>query len=161
MSTVVVRAAVPGDCEAVAAMVVALAALHDVASGTTAQGLREAAFGVRPTIEILVATIDGQLVGYLIHQDTYSTWRGVNGLFVVDLYVDPVWRGRRIGEALMSAAARRGLEKDARFMRLDIDATTRRARGSTSGSASRSGRMTATARPRRRRCGRWRGFEPR
>lgn len=122
MSTVVVRAAEPADCEAVAAMVVALAALHDVASGTTAQGLGEAAFGVRPTIEILVATIDGQLVGYLIHQDTYSTWRGVNGLFVVDLYVDPVWRGRRIGEALMSAAARRGLEKDARFMRLDIDA---------------------------------------
>jgi ribosomal protein S18 acetylase RimI-like enzyme len=122
MSGVVIRPATADDCDAVAAMVIALAALHDVRSGTTPDGLREAAFGARPTIEILVAEIGGRLVGYLIHQDTYSTWRGVNGLFVVDLFVDPALRGRRIGESLMAAAAKRGIEKDAHFMRLDIDA---------------------------------------
>ncbi len=121
MKPFVVRPAREEDCGSIAAMVLSLAADHGVDSGTTAAGLIEAAFGPKTTIEMLVASADERIVGYLIHQDTYSTWRGANGVFVVDLYVEPVWRGSRVGEALMKAAARRGLEKGARFMRLDID----------------------------------------
>ena len=109
MSVVTVRPARPADCRAVAAMVVELAALFGVASGTTAEGLANEAFGPRPTIEILVAASGDTLVGYLLHQDCYSTYRGANGLFVVDLFVAPDRRGQGIGEALIGAAARRGL----------------------------------------------------
>ncbi len=116
-----IRPAREDDCSTIAAMVLLLAAQHGVASGTTSAGLMEAAFGDHATIEMLVASSDGQVIGYLIHQDTYSTWRGANGVFVVDLYVDPVWRGSGVGEALMKAAARRGVQKGARFIRLDID----------------------------------------
>jgi GNAT superfamily N-acetyltransferase len=116
-----IRQARPEDCEAVADMVIDLAALFGVAAGATAEGLRLEAFGARPTIEILVAEApDGTLASYLIHQDTYSTWRGANGVFVVDLFVKPQWRNEGLGIRLMAEAARRGLSKGARFMRLDI-----------------------------------------
>ncbi|CAM5776003.1 GCN5 family N-acetyltransferase [Labrys miyagiensis] len=116
-----IRPARPEDCEAVADMVVDLAALFGVSSGTSAEGLRTEAFGARPTIEILVAEAsDEALAAYLIHQDTYSTWRGANGVFVIDLFVRPQWRNEGIGIRLMAEAARRGAAKGARFMRLDI-----------------------------------------
>lgn len=117
-----VRAAEPGDCEAIAAMVIELAALFGVRSGTTSDVLRTETFGPRPTIAILVAeAADGTLAGYLVHQDTFSTWRGANGVFVVDLFVQPQWRNDGIGIKLMAEAARLGLAKGARFMRLDVN----------------------------------------
>ncbi|WP_413990212.1 N-acetyltransferase family protein [Labrys okinawensis] len=117
-----IRPAKPEDCEVVADMVVDLAALFGVTAGITAEGLRVEAFGARPTISLLVAEApDGALAGYLVHQDTYSTWRGANGVFVVDLFVRPQWRNDGIGIRLMAEAARRGVAKGARFMRLDIN----------------------------------------
>ncbi|GLS17687.1 GCN5 family N-acetyltransferase [Labrys miyagiensis] len=116
-----IRPARPEDCEAVVDMVVDFAALFGVTAGTTAEGLRVEAFGSRPTISLLVAEApDGTLAGYLVHQDTYSTWRGANGVFVVDLFVKPQWRNDGIGIKLMAEAARQGAAKGARFMRLDI-----------------------------------------
>jgi ribosomal protein S18 acetylase RimI-like enzyme len=118
-----IRSARPEDCEVVAGMVVDLAALFGISSGTTAEGLRAEAFGARPSIEIVVAEApDRTLAGYLVHQDTYSTWRGANGVFVVDLFVRPYWRNDGTGVKLMSEAARRGVAKGARFMRLDVNA---------------------------------------
>ena len=103
-------------------MVIELARVFGVKSGTTADFLREGAFGARPTFDILVAeSPSGDLAGYLIHQDTLSTWRGANGVFIVDLFVHPDWRHDGVGIKLMQAAARAGVAKGARFMRLDID----------------------------------------
>ena len=123
MSEVRVRQALSEDCDAVAAMVQRLAALFGVRSGTTGAILRHEAFGLRPTIEILVAEAEGKLVGYLVHQDTFSTYRGANGLFVVDLFVEPDRRNDRLGQRLMAAAARAAQAKGARFIRLDLDAS--------------------------------------
>ena len=129
MRSVWIRSAVPDDCEAVAAMVIELARVFGVKSGTTADFLREGAFGARPTFDILVAeSPSGDLAGYLIHQDTLSTWRGANGVFIVDLFVHPHWRNDGIGDKLTQAAARAGQAKGARFMRLDIDENNHAAR---------------------------------
>ncbi len=117
-----IRPAEPRDCEAVSDMVIDLAALFGVRSCTTPDALRKEAFGPRPTIGMVVAeTPDGALAGYLVHQDTFSTWRGANGVFVVDLFVRPQWRNNGIGIRLMAEAARQGRAKGARFMRLDIN----------------------------------------
>lgn len=117
-----IRPAELRDCEAVADMVIDLAALFGVRSGTTAGVLQAEAFGPRPTIAIIVAEAgDGVLAGYLVHQDTFSTWRGANGVFVVDLFVKPQWRNDGIGIKMMAEAARQGIVKGARFMRLDIN----------------------------------------
>jgi ribosomal protein S18 acetylase RimI-like enzyme len=129
MKPVQIRPAAPDDCEAIAAMVIELARLFGVKAGTTAGFLREGAFGARPSFDILVAQdAEGGLVGYLIHQNTLSTWRGANGVFVVDLFVHPHWRNDGIGDKLTQAAARAGQAKGARFMRLDIDENNHAAR---------------------------------
>ncbi|MDT3378715.1 GNAT family N-acetyltransferase [Labrys neptuniae] len=118
-----IRPATPEDCDAIAAMVGELAALFGVAAGTTGDILRAEAFGAVPRIGIAVAEASqGVLAGYLVHQDSFSTWRGANGVFVVDLYVAPQWRNDRIGIRLLAEVARRGRQRGARFMRLDLDA---------------------------------------
>jgi ribosomal protein S18 acetylase RimI-like enzyme len=121
MGEVRVRPARPEECDAIAAMVLRLAAIFGVKSGTTGEGLHREAFGPRPTIAILIAADGDDLAGYLIHQDTFSTWRGTNGLFVVDLFVEPSRRNDRVGLKLMRAAAQAGAERGARFLRLDLD----------------------------------------
>jgi len=121
MGAIAIRPVHPEECEAVAAMVLRLAAMFGVKSGTTGEALRREAFGARATIAILVAVDGADLLGYLIHQDTFSTWRGANGLFVVDLFVEPQRRSDGIGLKLLRAAAREGAAKGARFLRLDID----------------------------------------
>jgi ribosomal protein S18 acetylase RimI-like enzyme len=116
-----IRDATPDDCDRVAAMVQELARLAGVAAGTTAAILRREAFGERPTIAILVAEEQAGLAGCLIHQDTFSTWRGANGVFVVDFFVREDRRGEGIGHALIAEAARRGHSRGACFMRLDVE----------------------------------------
>jgi ribosomal protein S18 acetylase RimI-like enzyme len=116
-----IRSAAPEDCDGVAAMVRDLASLAGVVAGTTASILTREAFGERPTIAILVAEDGPGLAGFLIHQDTFSTWRGTNGVFVVDFFVREERRGEGIGHALIAEAARRGRAGGARFMRLDVE----------------------------------------
>lgn len=118
-----IRPARPEDCDAVAALVAELAGLFGVKAGTTGEILRAEACGPAPRLGILVAeAADGSLAGYLIHQDHFSTWRGANGIFVIDLYVEPSRRNDRLGLRLLAEAARLGRERGARFMRLDLDA---------------------------------------
>lgn len=118
-----IRPAAPEDCDAVAAMVAELAAVFGVTAGTTGDILRAEAFGAAASIGIVVAqAAGGALAGYLVHQDSFSTWRGANGVFVVDLYVQPQWRNDRVGIRLLAEAGRRGRRRGARFMRLDLDA---------------------------------------
>jgi ribosomal protein S18 acetylase RimI-like enzyme len=121
LTAVRIRQATVADCDAVAALVQDLARLAGMESGTTGATLAEAAFGPRPTMAILLAEDEWSPVGCLIHQDTFSTWRGANGVFVVDFYVKPGHRGRGIGLALMREAARLGRARGARFMRLDVE----------------------------------------
>lgn len=121
MTTVRVRPGRPEDCPAVAAMVQDLARIAHVEAGVTGEILAREAFGPRPTIALIVAEDDWGLLGCLVHQDTFSTWRGANGVFVVDLFVRDGQRGRGIGLDLIRAAARTGIERGARFMRLDVE----------------------------------------
>jgi GNAT superfamily N-acetyltransferase len=116
-----IRDAASCDCEGVAAMVQELAGLAGVVAGTTAAILRREAFSERPTIAILVAEDEAGLAGCLIHQDTFSTWRGANGVFVVDFFVREDRRGQGVGGALIAEAARQGRSRGALFMRLDVE----------------------------------------
>jgi ribosomal protein S18 acetylase RimI-like enzyme len=116
-----IRDGTAGDCEAVAGLVRDLARLAHVEAGITGAILAREAFGARPTLAFLVAEAAGEIVGCLVHQDSFSTWRGANGVFVVDLFVAPDRRGRGLGRRLLAEAARRGRRRGAAFMRLDVE----------------------------------------
>jgi ribosomal protein S18 acetylase RimI-like enzyme len=111
------------ECEAVAAMVHGLA--RDTGAGlipaVDAAALRDNACGAAPLIDVVVAEVDGRLAGACLGLMTFSTWRGVRGLYVVDLFVNPAHRGVGVGESLLRETARRAAAKGARFVKLEVD----------------------------------------
>jgi ribosomal protein S18 acetylase RimI-like enzyme len=80
--------------------------------------LRSALFGPDAFVESLVAKVDGEYAGYAIFYPNFSTFRGQKGYYLEDLYVDPAFRGKRIGEALIRTIAARGAARG--FERIDF-----------------------------------------
>jgi GNAT superfamily N-acetyltransferase len=52
-----------------------------------------------------VAEVDGVVVGCALWFLNFSTWRGVHGVYLEDLYVQPAHRGSGLGRALLAALA--------------------------------------------------------
>ena len=97
-----------GDVEAVVALVHELAEYERAAQHChlTAAQLRAALFGPAPALFGHVAEVDGVVVGCALWFLNFSTWRGVHGLYLEDLYVQPAHRGAGLGRALLRAAGR-------------------------------------------------------
>ena len=72
----------------------------------TTESLEEALFGERPTIYAHVAEERGEVQGFALWFLNYSTWEGVNGIYLEDLYVRPDARGAGHGKALLANLAR-------------------------------------------------------
>lgn len=56
--------------------------------------------------EVIFAVSDGREVGFALYFHNFSTFLGRAGLYLEDLYVEPAYRGRGIGKALLRALAR-------------------------------------------------------
>src|SRR5215469_8048158 len=67
-------------------------------------------FGENPLFRALIAEWDGQVAGYAIFFGNYSTWVG-RGLYLEDLFVREAFRGRGIGQALLTAVAKIAVEE--------------------------------------------------
>jgi hypothetical protein len=77
-----VRPAVPDDVEQIHGFVIELAEYErarEQVTGTV-EMLRQALFGPRPAAEALVATVDGETVGFALFHGTFSTWECAAGL---------------------------------------------------------------------------------
>ncbi len=61
-------------------------------------------FGENPRFRVLLAEWDGQLAGYELVYEFYSSFAG-RGLFLEDIYVREEFRGKGIGVALMAQTA--------------------------------------------------------
>ncbi len=70
----------------------------------TKESLARDGFGPRPEFRVLIAEWDGQPAGYAFFFDCYSTFRG-RGLFLEDLFVRAQFRGKKVGDALLSRVA--------------------------------------------------------
>jgi GNAT superfamily N-acetyltransferase len=95
------------DVEAVVGLVHELAAYERAREHchlTPAQ-LRAALFGSAPALFGHVAEVDGNVVGCALWFLNFSTWRGVHGIYLEDLYVQPAHRGGGLGRALLAALA--------------------------------------------------------
>ncbi|MFI7011534.1 GNAT family N-acetyltransferase [Streptomyces sp. NPDC050145] len=110
-----IRVADAADVPAIHAMVRELAeyekALEEVRASEGQ--LREALFGVRPAAFAHVAEDDetGEVVGFALWFLNFSTWRGVHGIYLEDLYVRPGARGGGYGKALLTELARICVER--------------------------------------------------
>ncbi|HEY2699735.1 MAG TPA: GNAT family N-acetyltransferase [Pseudonocardiaceae bacterium] len=73
----------------------------------TVDQLSTALFGADPTVFAHVAENDaGVVVGTAVWFLTFSTWDGVHGIYLEDLYVTPEQRGTGLGFALLVELAR-------------------------------------------------------
>lgn len=59
----------------------------------------------------LIASLEGQAVGYAIYFFNFSTWLGRAGLYLEDLYVTPSARGSGVGQALLRKLAGIAVER--------------------------------------------------
>jgi ribosomal protein S18 acetylase RimI-like enzyme len=117
---IAIRPMQAGDAAAVAAMVQALA--REKGGRAVPKLTAEDLLKNGDLVDVTVAKSgSGDVAGACLSLMTFSTWRGAKGMYVVDLFVDPKWRGRNLGEALLRAAARRARERGAQFIKLEVD----------------------------------------
>jgi GNAT superfamily N-acetyltransferase len=79
--------------------------LHAVVA-TEADVVRDL-FGPNPRVFCDLAFWDGAPAGFALWFHNYSTFRGRHGLYLEDLFVEPAYRGRGIGKALLRHLAQR------------------------------------------------------
>ncbi|WP_371616591.1 N-acetyltransferase family protein [Streptomyces sp. NBC_00454] len=109
-----IRNAVVSDIPVIHAMIRELADYEKVPdeARATEEQLREALFGERPAAFAHIAqTPEGEAVGFSLWFLSFSTWRGVHGIYLEDLYVRPGVRGGGHGKALLRELARICVER--------------------------------------------------
>ncbi|WP_448662187.1 GNAT family N-acetyltransferase [Sphingomonas sp. CJ20] len=101
------RFARPDDVEQILAFVRELAAFEREPDAVvaTAPMLHAALFGEGAVAEAVIAEVDGAAAGFALFFRNFSTWTGLPGLYLEDLYVTPEARGRGVGKALLQHLA--------------------------------------------------------
>jgi GNAT superfamily N-acetyltransferase len=67
--------------------------------------LHAALFGPAPVASCHLAEHNGRVVGFALWYVTFSTWKGLPGLWLEDLFVEPAARGHGLGRALLQHLA--------------------------------------------------------
>ncbi|MFX0575536.1 GNAT family N-acetyltransferase [Nocardia nepalensis] len=102
-----IRRAAPADVPALVGLVEDLAEYEKSRDECTltAEQLHTALFGPSPAVFAHVVEDETGVVGCAIWFLNYSTWTGVHGIYLEDLYVKPQTRGKGYGKALLAALA--------------------------------------------------------
>ena len=77
----------------------------------TEANIREHVFGPNPVAEVLLAYWDGEPVGFALYFRNFSTFLGQAGIYLEDLFVEPEYRGKGIGKALLIRLAKIAIER--------------------------------------------------
>ncbi len=114
-----IREATPADVPAIHQLIIELAIYEkepDAVDATEAD-LHAALFtgdksgSGQPAAFAHVATVEDEVVGIAIWFLNYSTWQGVHGIYLEDLFVKPEHRGLGIGKALLKTLAQLCVER--------------------------------------------------
>lgn len=106
-----VRRATPSDVAAITGLIYELAEYEKARHECTVapEQIEAALFGPHPAVFAHVVEVEAdagrQVVGTAVWFRNFSTWDGVHGIYLEDLYVTPDHRGAGHGTALLAALA--------------------------------------------------------
>ena len=112
--TVRIRRAAPDDAAAITAMIHDLARFEHAADQCTVveTQISTALFGQPATLRAHVAEVDGDVAAMALWFLNFSTWDGVAGIYLEDLYVRPPFRRLGLARGLLAALAQECLDND-------------------------------------------------
>jgi GNAT superfamily N-acetyltransferase len=116
-----IRTATPADVPFILALIHGLAEFEREPNSVhiTEQQLLEDGFGKHPYYECLIAEADGTPAGFALFFPIYSTWQG-RSLHLEDLFVQPEFRNRGIGKALLRRVAALAVERGCTRLQWDV-----------------------------------------
>lgn len=111
--TVNIRRVRPGDEAEITAMIHELAVFEHAAEECTVteSQMRTALFSAHPTVFGHLAQVDGQPAAVALWFLNFSTWDGVAGVYLEDLFVRPDFRRRGLARKLLSTLAAECVEQ--------------------------------------------------
>lgn len=71
----------------------------------------EKLFGARPYAEVVIGEEDGEAQGFALFFHNFSTFEGLPGIYLEDLFVRPEARGAGLGKALLAHLAALAVER--------------------------------------------------
>jgi len=117
--TFALRPATANDASAIHGFIYELAVYEKEpdAVEATPESIREQMLADRPPFECVIGEEDGTPVGMALYFQSYSTWKGLPGIYLEDLYVQPDHRGKGYGGMLLAELAAIAVERG--FARVD------------------------------------------
>jgi GNAT superfamily N-acetyltransferase len=111
--TLLMRPAEAADVPIIAELIRGLARFEKMEGDVTMteERLAENLFGQHRYAETLLAEEDGTPVGFALFFHNFSTFLGLPGVYLEDLFVVPEHRGRGIGRALLRHLARVAMDR--------------------------------------------------
>ena len=105
--TIALRFATAADVPQILQFIRALADYEKLGPEVVASeaDLRATLFGERRYAEVVIADCAGTPAGFALFFHNYSTFLGKPGIFLEDLFVDPAFRKRGVGAALLGFLA--------------------------------------------------------
>jgi GNAT superfamily N-acetyltransferase len=103
-----IRRAEPADADAITAMIHDLAHFERAPERCTVveSQIRSALFGCSATLKAHVAEVDGEVAAMALWFLNFSTWDGVEGIYLEDLFVRPQFRRLGLARGLLTALAK-------------------------------------------------------
>ena len=86
----------------------------------TEERLRNSLFGERPFAQALIAYEEDNPIAFAVYFFNFSTFEGLPGLYLEDIYVRPPFRGKGIGRQLFSFLANVALEAGCSRIELSV-----------------------------------------
>lgn len=110
---IAIRPATQSDLPAILALIHALAEYENLSHAVVATEdlLHRWLFGSDRAAEVLIAWSGTGPIGFALFFRSFSTFLGRPGIHLEDLFVEPQWRGRGVGRALLTRVARIAVER--------------------------------------------------
>ncbi len=104
---ITIREAVKQDAKHIHRLITELAVYEEleVEMKATVADLETSIFDKKQA-QVLIAELDGNVVGYALYFFSYSTFLAKAGIYLEDLYVEKIHRGKGIGKTLLSELAK-------------------------------------------------------